>query len=588
MSFTTSKLLKSALRSTCRHPTRYYRGEKSLKQTAVQGVNLLREPALNKGMAFTIEERQMLRLHGLLPPTVIDQDLQLERSLLNFNQLTSDLEKYIYLTDLQVRNKKLFYRILIENIEQMMPIVYTPTVGEVCLKYGMIYRQPRGLYITINDLGYVYDILCNWPEQDIEAIVVTDGERVLGLGDLGAYGMGICVGKLALYTALAGVQPHQSLPVCIDVGTDNQKLLDDKFYIGLRHNRVRDERYDALIEEFMEAVKRKYGNFTLVQFEDFANMNAFKFLERYRNQYCTFNDDIQGTAAVAVSGLLSSLRITGVPLKKNKFLFLGAGGASTGIAMLLHRAMVDCGMTSKDAYANIYLVDKEGLLVESRTDHAISKFQRPFCKDLPQMSDYKQVIDTVKPTAILGATGSPGLISHEIIRKMSEWNERPIIFALSNPTSCAECTAEEAYTISEGRVVFASGSPFHPVEVNGRTFHPGQGNNAYVFPAMALAAMTCRVKHITEHMFLKCAQFLAEMVTEEDLQKGLVYPPLSAIREDSIKLATRLAEYSYRSGIATYYPEPMDKDEFIRSQVYDYTYQNYLPKIYPWPEAPKH
>lgn len=544
---------------------------------------MLREPALNKGLAFTMEERQTLRIHGLLPPTVINQDLQQERVLLNFDSLATNLSKYVYLTDLQTRNKKLFYRILIENIEKMMPIVYTPTVGEVCLKYGLLYHQPRGLYITINDLGHVYDVLCNWPEQDIQAIVLTDGQRVLGLGDLGAYGMGISVGKLALYTALSGVQPHQSLPICIDVGTNNEKLLNDKFYTGLRHKRVTDERYDQLIEEFMEAVKRKYGQFTLVQFEDFANHNAFKFLHRYRNQYCTFNDDIQGTAAVAVAGLLSALRVSKVPLRENKFLFLGAGGASTGIAMLLHRAMVDSGLTSQEAYNSIYLVDKEGLLVKSRTDAAIMSYQKPFCKDLPLMPDYKDVIDMVKPTALLGATGQPGLITHEIIAKMSEWNERPVIFALSNPTSCAECTAEEVYRISKGKVLFASGSPFDPVEYEGKVYYPGQGNNAFIFPAVALAAMTCKVKHITEHMFLKCAQFLAEMVTEADLDRGLVYPPLKDIREDSIKLAARLAEYSYRSGIATYYPEPMDKDEFIRKHVYDYQYSDFMPTVYPFP-----
>ena len=561
----------------------YNSSEKSPQNLALQGVQLLREPALNKGLAFTLKERQTLRIHGLLPPVVANQDLQAERALVNLNSLKTDLEKYIYLTDLQVRNKKLFYRLLIENIEQMMPIVYTPTVGEVCLKYGLIYHQPRGLYITINDLGHVYDVLCNWPEQGIEAIVLTDGERVLGLGDLGAYGMGISVGKLALYTALSGVQPHQSLPVCIDVGTNNEQLLQDKFYTGLRHRRVSDQRYDELIDEFMQAVKRKYGQFCLIQFEDFANQNAFKFLNRYRNQYCTFNDDIQGTAAVAVSGLLSSLRITGVPLKENKFLFLGAGGASTGIAMLLHRAMVDSGVSSQEAYNKIYLVDKEGLLVKSRTDAAISEHQKPFCKDLQLMPNYKEVIDLVKPTALIGATGSPGLISAEIITKMSEWNQRPIIFALSNPTSCAECTAEDAYSISRGRVVFASGSPFGPVNFNGKEYFTGQGNNAYIFPAMAMAAMTCKVKHITEHMFLKCAQFLAEMVSESDLDRGLVYPPLKDIREDSIKLAARLAEYSYRTGIATYYPEPMDKDEFIRQHVYDYEYRSFLPSVYSWP-----
>ena len=282
-------------------------------------------------------------------------------------------------------------------------------------------------------------------------------------------------------------------------------------------------------------------------------------------------------------GLLSALRVTKVPLRENKFLFLGAGGASTGIAMLLHRAMVDSGLTSQEAYNAIYLVDKDGLLVQSRTDAAISKYQKPFCKDLPLMPDYKEVIDLVKPTALLGATGAPGLISHEIIQKMSDWNERPVIFALSNPTSCAECTAEEVYKISKGKVLFASGSPFEPVEYEGKMYYTGQGNNAFVFPAMALTAMTCRVKHITEHMFLKCAQYLAEMVTEADLDRGLVYPPLKDIREDSIKLAARLAEYSYRSGIATYYPEPMDKDEFIRRHVYDYEYRNFMPKVYPFP-----
>ncbi|XP_052811974.1 NADP-dependent malic enzyme-like [Mya arenaria] len=549
----------------------------------LRGLDLIRDPNYSKGMCFTLQERQLLGLQGLLPPAILNQDQQVYFVMQNFYRWENDLDRYIYMMSLQERNERLFYRTIMQNVELMMPIIYTPTVGQACLKYGLTLRKPRGLYITIHDLGHVYNILCNWPADDVKVIVVTDGERILGLGDLGAYGMGIPVGKLALYTALAGVPPHRCLPILIDVGTDNENLMKDPLYIGLKQKRERGSKYDALLEEFMGAVVKRYGGNCLIQFEDFGNHNAFRLLEKYRDSYCSFNDDIQGTAAVAVAGLMASLNITGKSLKDNVFMFQGAGEASIGIAKLLIMALEEQGSSRAEAYSRIWMVDSRGLIVKDRPAGGVTGQKVPFAQDHAPIEKLEDVIKQIKPTAIIGAAAQPGAFTETVLRDMAEFNERPIIFALSNPTSKAECTAEQAYTATDGKCVFASGSPFRTVTLGERTFHPGQGNNAYVFPAVGLATVACDIRTIPEIIFLESAKALAALVTKENLSEGRVYPPLSDIRDVSTRIAVHLAEFAYRNQLAYHFPEPQDKARFIHSHQYEIDYENYIPPLYDWP-----
>ncbi|XP_071800928.1 NADP-dependent malic enzyme-like isoform X2 [Asterias amurensis] len=550
------------------------------------GPDALKDNRNNKGTAFSLRERQSLGIHGLLPPVVSTPEIQEQRALRNIRGQSNDLDRFIQLMDLQDRNEKLFYRVICNNLEEMMPIVYTPTVGLACQRYGLIYRRPRGLFITKHDKGHVADILAAWPEQNVKAIVVTDGERILGLGDLGSYGMGIPVGKLALYTAIAGVQPSQCLPIMVDVGTNNQTLLDDPLYLGLREKRDNSALYDQLIDELMQAAVARYGQNCLIQFEDFGNHNAFRFLEKYRDKYCTFNDDIQGTASVAVAGILASLKITGKKLKENTFLFQGAGEASLGIAKLLVAAMEAEGSTTPEARKRIWLIDSKGLICKGRPSGGISHHKEPFAHEHQPMDNLGQIVQDIKPTTLIGAAAIAGVFTQQILEDMASFNEHPVIFALSNPTSKAECTAEQAYKYTEGKCVFASGSPFPAYKLpDGRLLHPGQGNNSYIFPGVALGVVLFGVRHISDDMFLQAAKCLASLVTSEHLKEGRVYPPLQQVRDVSLKLATKIAEYAYETNVASRYPQPNNIQEFVRSRMYDFTYDSFEPQFYDWPKA---
>ncbi|MCC7062874.1 MAG: NAD-dependent malic enzyme [Planctomycetes bacterium] len=539
---------------------------------APRPVDYLHDPRLNKGTGFTTAERDALGLHGLLPPRVVTQAGQQARILENLRVKNCPIEKYIYLASLLDRNEHLFYRVLMDHIEEMMPIVYTPTVGEACTRFAHIFRRSRGLYVTAEDRGRIAQVLRNWPDRDIGIIVVTDGERILGLGDLGANGMGIPIGKLSLYTACAGVAPEQCLPITIDVGTSRPEIRDDPFYLGLPQERLRGAAYDALLEEFVMAVQEVFPR-AILQFEDFATENAIRLLARYRDRACCFNDDIQGTAAVALAGLFSAIRITGVPLTQQRILFLGAGSAATGIADLFVSAMEREGISREAARRQCWFVDSHGLVVKSRTD--LQDHKLPYAHEHAPARDLLTAVESLQPTAILGVSAQPQTFTEPVVRAMSRINARPIIFPLSNPTSKAECTAEDAYRWSGGNAVFASGSPFAPVEFDGRTLVPGQGNNAYIFPGLGLGAIVAGARRITDSMFYAAARTLAGLVEASALASGLLYPRLSTIREVSAHIAVAVAEIAYAEGLATA-PRPEDLEATVRARMYDGTYPTYV------------
>jgi malate dehydrogenase (oxaloacetate-decarboxylating)(NADP+) len=529
-----------------------------------RGQDVLRDPARNRGTAFTVEERLKYGLEGLLPPGVTTMELQIARRHAEIANLDDDLLKYLVLSDLQARNETLFYAVLMSDPATYMPLVYTPTVGEACQKFAHIFRAARGMYLPISARGRIEKILGNWPERDVRFIVVTDGERILGLGDLGAGGMGIPLGKLALYTACAGVPPHVCLPIVLDVGTNNQTLLEDPLYLGLRQNRVRGEEYLAFVDEFVAAVDARYPK-CCIQWEDFANFNAVPILARYRDKICTYNDDIQGTAGTALAGMYAASRITGKKLTEQRFLFLGGGSAGTGIAELISQAMVLEGMDLAEARGRNALFDINGLLIRSRND--LADFQKPFALDHAPIAHFVDAVRALKPTAIIGVSAVPKLFTHEVIEAMAEINERPIIFPYSNPTSRSECTAEEAYQWSGGRAIFASGSPFPPIEIAGHHFVPGQGNNVYIFPAMGMAVFATEATRVTDEMFIVAAKAVAEQVTDEDLATGLIYPPQSRILEASLHVAERVAEHIFTAGLARV-PRPDDIGALIRDCAY--------------------
>lgn len=541
------------------------------------GARLLLENAATKGMAFTDQEREELNILGLLPPAHRTQETQV-RAALNFvNNIGDNLTKYIYLRNLKDYNERMFYKTLAENVELLMPIVYTPVVGLACQKFSHIYLRPRGLYVTINDLGRVENVIKNWPHDSVHATVVTDGERILGLGDLGANGIGISIGKLSLYTALAGVPPHTVLPVCLDVGTDNKTLLEDPFYIGLRRPRERGDKYFQLIDEFMEAVVKRFGRSCLIQFEDFANSNAFTILEKYRGRYCTFNDDIQGTASVCVSGLLSAARLASNSIKDHTFLFFGAGEANLGTATLLLETLIDEGLTKEEALEKIWMMDLDGLVVDQRDTSQWNGHKKALIRKGPMLKDFHEILDMVKPTALIGASAATGAFTGEVLQKMTTFADRPIIFALSNPNSKAECTAAQAYEYTRGKCIFASGSPFEPVEFNGKTYTTGQGNNAYIFPGIALAVMAAQAPVVPDKTFIVAAKALSTQVLESELEAGLVYPRVGRIREVTLHVASKVMHYFYAEGLTNYHFEPKDKLSFLRDIQYDYNYDK-LPK----------
>ncbi len=537
-----------------------------------RGVALLRDPTLNKGTAFNEQERDALGLRGLLPPHVCTQDDQVARVLENFHRLQTPLAKYILIEALQDRNEALFFRVIMENPDELMPIIYTPTVGLACQQFGHIYRRPRGLFVSAADRGRIAQVMRNWPHREASMIVVTDGERILGLGDLGANGMGIPIGKLALYTACAGLHPRRCLPVMLDVGTNNEALLKDPLYLGLRQKRLAGAELDELVEEFVQAAQDVFPGI-VVQFEDFANHNAFRLLAKYRDRVCSFNDDIQGTASVTVAGIFSALRVTKKKMSEQTFLCLGAGEAATGISDLLVAAMVAEGMDEKAARRRCWMVDSKGLVVASRTGLAAHKLA--YAHDHPPVPDFLGAVKALKPTAIVGVGATPGLFTREVIEEMSRLNERPIVFALSNPTSKSECTAAQAYEYSGGRALFASGSPFDPVEFGGRRYVPRQGNNSYIFPGVGLGVVTVRATRVTDEMFMEAARTLASCVSEEDLAQGSLYPPLNRVRDVSAKIATAVAEVAFREGLADI-ERPDDLLGYVRSQMYEPVYASYV------------
>ncbi|XP_047735218.1 NADP-dependent malic enzyme, mitochondrial isoform X2 [Prionailurus viverrinus] len=494
-----------------------------------RGYDVTRNPHLNKGMAFTLEERLQLGIHGLIPPCFLSQDVQLLRIMRYYERQQSDLDKYIILMTLQDRNEKLFYRVLTSDVEKFMPIVYTPTVGLACQHYGLTFRRPRGLFITIHDKGHLATMLNSWPEDNIK------------------------------------------------------ELLRDPLYIGLKHQRVRGKEYDDLLDEFMQAVTDKFGINCLIQFEDFANANAFRLLNKYRNKYCMFNDDIQGTASVAVAGILAALRITKNKLSNHVFVFQGAGEAAMGIAHLLVMALEKEGIPKAEATRKIWMVDSKGLIVKGRSH--LNHEKEMFAQDHPEVNSLEEVVRLVKPTAIIGVAAIAGAFTEQILRDMASFHERPIIFALSNPTSKAECTAEKCYRVTEGRGIFASGSPFKSVTLeDGRTFIPGQGNNAYVFPGVALGVIAGGIRHIPDEIFLLTAEQIAQEVSEQHLSQGRLYPPLSTIRDVSLRIAIKVLDFAYKHNLASYYPEPKDKEAFVRSLVYTPDYDSFTLDSYTWPK----
>ena len=539
-----------------------------------RGLQLLNDPWLNKGTSFTMEERDTLGLRGLIPPFVADMEEQVQRVMENYRHKTDPMEKYIFLTALHDRNITLFYRVLMEHLTEMTPIMYTPTVGFACQQFGHIYRKNRGMYISLHDKGRIAEVLDNWPSDEVDIIVISDGSRILGLGDLGANGMGIPVGKLVLYVAGAGLDPARTLPILLDVGTDNEELLSDPLYLGITHRRVHGVEFFEIVEEFVQAATSRWPH-VLIQWEDFTNDKAFPLLNRYRDDVLCFNDDIQGTGAVALAGLLGAMRVKRENLSDQRIIFYGAGSASVGIADMICAGMADeSGVSLEQARQRIWLIDTKGLVTTTR-DGKLAEHKIPYARDEEAVENLLKAVRLVKPTIIIGASGQPQTFTRDVVESMHHHCEQPIIFALSNPTSKSECTAEQAYAWTNGDAIFASGSPFDPVHLNGRIYIPGQGNNMFIFPGIGLGAVLCGAKKVTDGMFYIAANTLSHMVTEEELNFGTVYPDLEKIRQISLAIATAVCRLAYDEGLARF-PEPDDLRTYVRDRMYHPVYKSYI------------
>jgi len=528
------------------------------------GYSLLRDARLNKGTAFSLEERKKYGLEGLLPAQVETLETQMLRVNEQLNLIDLPIHKYSYLTNLLETNETLFFNLIMNDPAKFLPLVYTPTVGEACEKFGHISRRLRGLFISIDQKDRIKEILRNWPEENVRFTVVTDGGRILGLGDLGICGLGIPIGKLALYTGCAGVPPEFTLPIVLDTGTNNESYLNDPLYPGLKHKRVTGKEYDDFIEAFVLAINEVFPK-VCIQWEDFKGVDAIRILNTFRDKVCTYNDDIQGTAAIATAGFISISRLMGKPFTWQKFLFLGAGAAAFGIADLLVQKFMKDGLTREEALEHIWMFDVNGLLVQSRTD--LADYQKQFAHKGVFTNDFAEAVLQVKPTAIIGVSTVGGAFNQQVIENMCRVNERPIIFPYSNPTSHSECTAEQAYTWSKGKAVFASGSPFAPITYKGKIFTPGQGNNVFIFPAMGLAIFVTEATRVTDNMFIIAAEAVAEQVTIEDFEMGLIYPQVKDILKVSLNVAVRVAEEIFATGLAGI-EKPEDIRAFIKSKMF--------------------
>jgi malate dehydrogenase (oxaloacetate-decarboxylating)(NADP+) len=533
-----------------------------------RGIDLLQDPSLNKSTAFTEAERQALGIVGLVPDVTETTDVQLSRVMMQLGHKAADLDRYIYLVNLLDHDETLFYRTIMSDPARFLPIVYDPTIAEACLKFGHIYRQTRGMYMSMTRRGSVKEILKNWPLTDIRFICVTDGGRILGLGDLGANGAGIPIGKLQLYTACAGVPPQYLLPMYLDAGTNNEQYLHDPLYLGMRKARPPTEELYSFVDEFMEAVQEVFPK-CCVHFEDWTGVDAVHLLERYRDKYCCYNDDVQGTAGITLAGMINAMKLKGTKLRDEKYLFLGAGSAGIGLANLLCSALVQQGMTLKEAQSRVYMFDINGLLESTRTD--LVDFQKPYAHKYAPTRDFVVAIESIKPTTIIGVSTIGGAFTQQVIEAMTRINERPIVLALSNPTEKAECTAEQAYTWSKGKAIFAAGVQFPPVHLNGQTFLPGQANNFYIFPAIGMAIFATQAARVTDEMFIEAASGVADQVAPELLKDGLLYPLQANILETEIQTASRVAKLVFDSGLARV-SRPSDMVAFIRSHVYKAEY----------------
>ncbi|XP_017097483.1 NADP-dependent malic enzyme [Drosophila bipectinata] len=580
-----SSLLRVAPRPVISHCRGLTRFDDETRQRARLEWRVIADGEVNKGLAFTIEERQRLGILGLFPGSVRTMEDQLAAAKANLYARLNNLSRAHYLNALHTRHKRLYYRYLRDNIDECMPIIYTPTVGDIVETYGLNFQFATSMYINITDRGHIKDVLQNWVEEDVMAVCVTDGGRILGLGDMGAHGMGICCGKMMLYTALAGIQPRVLLPICLDVGTDNEDLLQDPLYVGLRMPRVKGAEYDEFVDEFVKAVIHRYGAQTLIHFEDFATPNAFKFLDKYRHSYCCFNDDIQGTGCTGLAGFLNVEKVTGKKLDDTIFLFVGAGSAAVGIIQMLVSELSRRGVSDDVISKNIYVFEATGLLTcdTENVPEIMKRFQKP----VEPLTDLAAVVDFAKPNILLGATGKANIFTEQVLKNMAKHNKQPAVFALSNPTVLSECTAEQAYTHTEGRVLFCSGSPFPPVVIDGKRFEPAQANNCLTFPGIALGAISSSARTLPDELYSVVAHELCKNTSQKRLDSGALYPTIKDASDVAFKVGVAVSEFVFKNNLSHRSVSPKNINDYVKSRQYILEYRDALPPMWPYPEEPK-